>query len=241
MPVQLTQNDIVDLRKQGFSDAEISKAVRELENEELSSNYNSTKIQGDPRSNASLSGFNARISDDVARWQLELNDILEKAEHVLKGDIVRFEQGNTLWKTRLDPEKNTLNEYGVQLIMKCLSMYINRNTILSDFTEEEVRYKTLDFSKELNNLIFMKYDEMGMDTEDKRKEYPMIIREMADIVHSAYARAKDGRERESYRKMITVSQQNQAMQTVGGGGGGMMMPQKRGILNPMRYVGSKYK
>ena len=242
MPVQLSQNDLVDLRNQGYDDVEISKAIGELEQEEFQGKYNTARgsQMGDPRG-VSYSGFNSKISDDVARWQLELNDILEKAEHVLKGDIVRFEQGNTLWKTRLDPEKNTLNEYGVQLIMKCLSMYINRNTILSDFTEEEVRYKTLDFSKELNNLIFMKYDEMGMDTEDKRKEYPMIIREMADIVHSAYARAKDGRERESYRKMITVSQQNQAMQTVGGGGGGMMMPQKRGILNPMRYVGSKYK
>ena len=31
MPVQLTQNDIEDLKQQGFSDAEISKAVRELE------------------------------------------------------------------------------------------------------------------------------------------------------------------------------------------------------------------
>ena len=202
--------------------------------------YNATKTQGDPRANASHSGFGARVSDDVARWQLELNDILEKAEHVLKGDVVKFENGSTIWTTREDPEENTLNDYGVQLIMKCLAMYINRNTILSDFTGEEVRLKTLDFGKELNNLVFMKSDEMGMDNEDKRKEYPMIIREMVDIVHSAYARAKDGKERESYRKMITVSQQNQAQQMVGGG---MPQPiaQKRGVLNPMRYVGGKYK
>ena len=240
--VQLTQNDIADLKQQGFSEAEISKAVRELEQEDLTGSYNETKSQQDPRANASHSGFGSRVSDDVARWQLELNDILEKAEHVLKGDVVTFDQGNTIWTTRKDLTKNTLNDYGVQLIMKCLAMYINRNTILSDFTEEEVRYKTLDFGHKLNDLIFMKYDEMGMDNEDKRKEYPMIIREMVDIVHSAYARAKDGRERESYRKMITVSQQNQAQQMVSGGNGmGMPVAQKRGILNPMRYVGGKYK
>jgi len=240
MPVSLTQNDIADLRSQGFSDAEISKAVRELESEELDGSYNSTKMQGDSRSNASHSGFNARVSDDVARWQLELNDILEKAEHVLKGDVVKFENGSTIWTRCDNPQDNTLNDYGVQLIMKCLAMYINRNTILSDFTKEEVCYKTLDFGKELNNLIFMKSEEMGMDNEDKRKEYPMIIREMVDIVHSAYARAKDGRERESYRKMITVSQQNSAQQMMGEGGG-QPIAQKRGILNPMRYVGGKYK
>jgi len=240
MPVQLTQNDIEDLRKQGFSDVEISKAVRELESEEMQSKYDATKNQSDPRANASHSGFGERVSDDVARWQLELNDILEKAEHVLKGDVVKFENGSTIWASKEDPETNTLNEYGVQLIMKCLTMYINRNTILSDFTGEEVRYKTLDFGKELNNLIFMKSEEMGMDNEDKRKEYPMIVREMVDIIHSAYARAKDGKERESYRKMITVSQQNQAQQMVGGAGIPQPITQKRGILNPARYLSGKY-
>ncbi len=241
MTIQLTQSDIADLRSQGFSDAEISKAVRELETEELTGQYNLTKNQQDPRLNASHSGFSSMVSDDVARWQLELNDILEKAEHVLKGDVVKFENGSTIWTTREHPEKNTLNDYGVQLIMKCLAMYINRNTILSDFTPEEVRLKTLDFGKELNNLVFMKSDEMGMDDEDKRKEYPMMIREMVDIVHSAYARAKDGKERESYRKMITVSQQNQAQQMTGGMPVPMPVTQKRGVLNPMRYVGGKYK
>jgi len=241
MPIQLTQNDIRDLRQQGFSDAEISKAIRELEQEEFQKKYDLTRSGQAQKSSVSPSGFGSKVSDDVARWQLELNDILEKAEHVLSGDIVKIEKGETIWTKRPDPQNNTLNAFGVQLIMKCLAMYINRNTILSDFSDEEVRYKTLDFGKELNNLIFMKYDEMGMDTEDKRKEYPMIIREMVDIVHSAYARARDGRERESYRKMITVSQQNQAQQLVGGGSMPMPMPQKRGILNPMRYVGGKYK
>jgi hypothetical protein len=235
MPVNLSQQDIAELKQQGFSDAEISKAINEIEQEE---GYSKSNYQ-DPRTNASHSGFGSRVSDDVARWQLELNDILEKAEHVLKGDVVKFENGQTIWTAREDPENNTFNDYGVQLIMKCLSMYINRNTILSDYDPEEVKYKTLDFGKELNNLIFMKSDEMGMDTEDKRKEYPMVVREMVDIVHSAYARAKYGRERESYRKMISISQQNQAQQSVNSGI--IQQPQKRGILNPMRYIGGKYK
>ena len=241
MPVQLSNKDIQDLKIQGFSEAEISKAVGELERDELQGSYNSRRNSYDPRINASHSGFSPKISDDVAKWQLELNDILEKAEHVLRGDVVKFDQGNTIWTARADPEENTLNEFGVQLIMKILSMYINRNTILSDFTSEEIGYKVLDFGKELNNLIFMKYEEMGMDDEDKRKEYSIIIREMVDIVHSAYARAKDGMERESYRKMIQISQQNQSQQS-----SGMQTPmpqqvQKRGMLNPMRYLGGKYK
>lgn len=243
MPVKLTQEDLIELKDKGFTDQEISKAISELDREELEGKYDSYKNLNskDPRAFASHSGFSSKVSDDVARWQLELNDILEKAEHVLRGDVVRFENGNVIWMPRKDPQSNTLNDYGVQLIMKCLSMYINRNTILSDFDATEVKLKTLDFGKELNNLIFMKYEEMGMDTEDKRKEYPMIVREMVDIVHSAYARAKDGRERESYRKMINVSQQNQAQQFSAGMQFPVPIPQKRGILNPMRYVSGKYK
>jgi len=235
MPVKLTQSDIEDLKRQGFSEQEIAKAVGELETEERQ-DISQQPQRPNPQNNVAQSSFNSKVSDDVARVQLELDDILAKAEHTLRGDIVKFENGNVIWTPNPKPLENTLNDFGVQLIMKILSMYINRNTILSDYTEEEVRYKTLDIGKEMNNLIFMKYEEMGIDDGQKRKEYPIIIRQMTDIIHSAYARAKDGRERESYRKMISVQQSNQ-------NGMGMMagIPQQqktRGILNPMRYLGS---
>lgn len=241
MPVQLSQQDINELRAKGFQDHEISKAVKELENEELQGSFNKLQNTQDPRANASHSQFGARVSDDIARWQLELNDILEKAEHVLNGDVVEFENGQLIWKDNPHPENNTLNKNGVQICMKILSMYVNRNTILSDYTEEEVRYKVLDFGKRLNNLIFKKYEEMGMNTEDKRKEYDTIVGSMTDIVHSAYARAKDGRERESYRKMISVSQASSGGMMGGGVTVNAQSPQKtRGILNPMRYIAGKY-
>lgn len=237
MSVQLSQQDINDLKAQGFKEEEIAKAVNELEREG-GVGYNSPQAQ-DPRTQASHSSFGVKASDDIARWQLELNDILEKAEHVLNGDIVAFVDGQIIWKDNPIPKENTLNKTGVQLCMKLLSMYVNRNTILADYTDEEVRYKVLDFGKRLNDLIFMKYIEMGMDDETKRKEYTTLVGSMTDIVHSAYSRAKDGRERESYRKMISVSQAST------GTGGGLTVntgqqQQKRGILNPMRYVAGKY-
>lgn len=238
MPVQLTQQDLNELKAKGYGDNEIAEAVRELEDEELEDQYNKTKSFQDPRINASHSHFGTKISDDIAKWQLELNDILEKAEHMLKGDIIVFENNQLIWKDNPNPEENTLSKHGVKICMKFLGLYINRNTILSDYTEDEIRYKVLDFGKRFNNLIFMKYEEMGMDTEEKRKEYPMIVGSMTDVVHSAYSRAKDGRERESYRKMISVSQGGM----LGGGVTVNAQPQQktRGILNPMRYIAGKY-
>lgn len=244
MSVQLSQQDISELRSKGFNDGEISQAIKEIEQEDLQGGYNQAMQSSlnDPRMNASHSQFGSKVSDDIAKQQLELNDILEKAEHVLKGDIVVFENGQVFWKDNPNPQLNTLSNNGVQICMKFLSMYVNRNTILADYTDEEVRYKVLDFGKRFNDLIFLKYDEMGMNDEDKRKEYASIVGSMTDIVHSCYSRAKDGRERESYRKMISVSQASN---------GGMMgsgvnintgqgQPKTRGLLNPLRYIAGKY-
>jgi len=240
MPVQLTQQDILSLKQRGFSEKEISQAVGELEQEELDNSY--AQVRPNNFGGGSVSQFSSKQSDDIARWQLELNDILEQAEHTLKGDIVVFENGKKEWKVNPTPDNNALNDMGVRLCMKLLSMYVNRNTILSDYEEDEIRYKVLDFGKRFNDLIFLKYEEMGMDNEDKRKEYASLVGAMVDIVHSSYARAKDGMERESYRKMISVSQASS-----GGGmmGGGMMVntgqqQKTRGILNPLRYISSKY-
>jgi len=239
MPIQLTQQDVSRLKTQGYKDHEIAKAVQELEKEQLDGSYNKVmqNSSNDPRTNAVHSSFGVKQSDDIARWQLELNDILEKAEHVLNGDVVIFEGGQIMWKNNPNQKDNTLNKTGVQLCMKLLSMYVNRNTILADYTDEEVRYKVLDFGKRFNDLIFLKYEEMGMNNEDKRKEYASLVGAMTDIVHSAYSRAKDGRERESYRKMISVQQSNQ--NGMGMAGGIPQQQKTRGILNPMRYVAGK--
>lgn len=246
MVINLTPQDIATLRAKGYSDDIIAQALKDLEEEEkLKGSYDKARglSSTDPRNNASHSAFGTKPSEDIARWQLELNDILEKVEHSLKGDVVVFENGQLIWKDNPNPKENTLNKKGVQIIMRLLTKYINRNTILSDYTAEEINFKVLDFGKRLNNLIFMKYEEMGMDSEEKRKEYPSLVGALVDIVHSAYARAKDGRERESYRKMISVSQASAGGGMMGGGiniNAGSTTPKMRGLLNPMRYIAGKY-
>jgi len=245
MGVSLSQTDMADLKSQGFSQAEIQKATQEIEQEDLMKSYGDVQQQGraDPRQYSQHSSFSARANEDIIKWQLELNDILERAEHVLRGDIVTFKEGQLIWDKNPNPESNALNNFGVHLIMKVLANYINRNTILSDYTNEEINYKVYDFGREINNLVFMKYEEMGMDSEEKRKEYPMLVREVIDIVHSAYKRALMGGERRSLREMISVSQSHQTMGGVGQGVTVNAMGQQqaqRGILNPMRYIRGKY-
>lgn len=241
--MSLTQQQINNLKQQGFTEIEINQAMRELEQEEL--RKSSTSVQdrkaNDPRKFSQHSSFASKPSDDLIRLQLQMDDILERAEHILRGDVVKFKDGQLIWGKNPNPKDNTLNEFGVQILLKILSSYLNRNTILSDYDDDEVRIKVFDFGRDINNLIFMKYEEMGMDTENKRKEYVMIVRQMVDIVHSAYGRAKDGGERRSLREMINVQQTHSSMAQ----GGLTVNPtgqpsRSRGILNPMRYVAGKY-
>jgi len=239
MSVKLIPKDVDDLRKMGYSDQQIREAVGELEKEDLNIGYQAIT---DPRASARHSAFGSKSNqDDIVKWQLELNDILERAEHILNGDIVVFKDGQIFWDKNPHPENNCLNEFGVKTIMKILANYINRNTILSDYEQEEINYKVFDFGRELNNLIFMKYEEMGMDNEDKRKEYPMLVREVVDIVHSSYKRALKGGERRSLREMIQIQQSTQTMEQGGMTVNPQGIPQKsRGILNPARYMIGKY-
>jgi hypothetical protein len=234
---QISQQDVQELKKQGYSYDDINQAILDMEEEELQSSYQGAQNQSyiDPRTYSQQSSFAVRPDDNLVKWQLELNDILEKAEHILRGDIPKYKDGILIWQKNENPKLNSVNEYGIQEIMKILVLYINRNTILSDYDNKEINYKVLDFGRRLNNFIFMRYDEIGMDTEDKRKNYEILVGEVVDLVHSAYKRALHGGERRSLREMIQVSQNTQSY---GQGSYPMNMPQvkERSYFNPMRWL-----
>ena len=245
MSVKLSAKDIEDLKKGGYSEGEIQQALKEIEKEELSGSYGNIQNQrgNDPRQNSQLSSFSSKNEDNIVRWQLELNDILERAEHILRGDVPTFKDGHIIWSKNPKPQDNPLNEVGVSEIMKILSMYVNRNKVLADYTNEEINIKVFDFGRALNNLIFMRDYEMGMDTEEKRKNYEMLVTEIKDIIHDTYKRALDGAEKRSLREMISVSQQTSTNSNIGNGFGvnqNGQVSKERGLLNPLRYVKGKY-
>lgn len=243
MAVKLSPMDITDLKNQGFSDKEIQKAVSELEREDLQGSYSqiNNKQFKDPRANSQMSSFASKQEDNIVRWQLELNDILERAEHILRGDVPKFEDGHIIWKENPDPENNPLNNVGVNEIMKVLSLYVNRNKVLADYSNQEINLKVFDFGRAVNNLIFMRDIEFGMDTDEKRKNYEMLVTELKDIIHDTYKRALDGAEKRSLREMINVTQATNTQLGAGMqvGDGGVPI-KERGLLNPLRYVKGKY-
>ena len=237
---QLTQNDVNDLKREGYSDQEIAEAVEEIQQEEMGGGQMQQQRQ-DPRMYAQNSAFAPQYQDNLIKWQLELDNILERCEHILRGDRLMFNQGNLTWQPCKDTSTQILNEYGVQEVMRILSMYLNRNTILSDYDDTEIREKVLDFGRELNDLFFMKYEQMGLIGLEKRKNYPMLLREIVDIVHSSYKRALHGAEKRSLREARSITQSEQIAGGITVNAGSQQQPHTRGVLNPMRYVAGKYK
>lgn len=239
MVVKLSYDDIRELKQKGYTEDQINKAIGEIENEDLQSSTGQRKTT--TSANSSPSVFSSGKMDDMARYQLELNDLLEQTEHVLKGDIVVIRNKVKVWENNPHPEKNPLNKEGVRKIMLELQTYINRHIILGDYDEKDINTIMKSYGKKFSNLLFMKYEEMGMDTEEKRQEYASIVMNVVNLVYASYSRAKDGGERRSLREMISIQQTHQSQ-----GQGmmpmqiGMQQQKSRGVLNPMRYIGGKY-
>lgn len=189
---------------------EINEYIEGMENEMQELNKQKRQL-----SKAQLSLFGTPDDDNLIKWQLDLREDLDRIYHLLKGDIVKEdEKGNIHYIEPDDEDLKPFNEFGVQLLMNIMSFYLNRNTILSNYDEDTINWKVKDFGYEITDLIFIRYEEMGMDTLDKRKMYPMIVRELVDSVHSAYLRALNGGERDSLRtaRMVTQTDNMRVMQ-----------------------------
>ncbi len=177
--------------------------IRGLEDE-----LRTEKMRGDQLASTNPNSlFNAADNENLITWQLELDNILERIDHLLRGHSLKFDNdGNLKWEEPKDKSLVVFNEYGVQEILRILSMYLNRNTILSNYDEETINWKIFDIGQEITDLIYMKYEKMGLDNKDKIKLYPIIVRQLVDTIHSAYLRSLNGGERESLRTARTVTQ-----------------------------------
>jgi len=251
--------------------------------------------QEDPRQYASNTLVAGGDDQNLVQWQLELDSILERIEHMLRGDKPKFVNGSLIFSPPKSNEERIFTEFGIGEIMRILSMYLNRNTILSNYDEDTINWKVYDFGKEVSDQIYLKYEVMfaTMTMEDcfqkifdtdahlikisekkwiyekeqpdgsksliqltpeelalvlkefrtqkleKRKLYPMIVRQLVDIVHSAYLRALNGGERLSLHEARSVHQNETFIPGVNLNLQGQGLRQ-RSPLNPLRYIKGKY-
>lgn len=164
-------------------------------------------------------------------WQLELDNILERIEHLLKGHVLKDDgNGGIDYAEPTDKRLIVLNEYGVQMIMNFISFYLNRNTILSNYKEERIYEILHDLGYELADMAYINYETMGIDSVEKRSRLAPLVMNILHMIESSYNRALSGEERDSLRKARIVTQ-NQPLSP-----GGMPQQQSAFTLNPFKRI-----
>ena len=163
----LPAEKIQEYLSQGHSEAEIWETLKEVIREKeqpsaLQQSYNraTTSVMQNPMSSASNTIVSGQIQSNLVQWQLELDSILERIEHMLRGDKPQFIGGSLIFVPPKTNKERIMTDFGVAEVMRILSMYLNRNTILSNYDEETINWKVLDFGINLSDLIYLKYEQM---------------------------------------------------------------------------------
>jgi len=91
--------------------------------------------------------------------QLEVETIKTDINHLIRQDvlIIDKETGTPDWVELKNPENRTLTDWGVDRIMQVIHFYVNKNTLLSNFSEDQINTLMLRFVCELNDLVLLKY------------------------------------------------------------------------------------
>jgi len=95
----------------------------------------------------------------VIKEQLDLTDDLKRIEHLLRGETeVVNKDGEKIWEKPEDNSEILLTEEGIRLVMRTISLYLNKNTLLSNYDEETINHKMEDFATSLADYLFMNYE-----------------------------------------------------------------------------------
>jgi len=175
--------------------------------------------------------FKSDEQENLIRWQLDIQEELERIENLLRKYIPKTDKNGRVYYAQPREEDQLFNEKGINEILNLLAWYLNKNIILSNFSEEDIKVRCKQFHKFLTNFIFNNYQEFGLDTKEKIKHYPMIVMNLTNTVEAAYNRALNGGERTSLRTARSVVQNEPLGQGYGMHGGmgmgGMPQPQKK--------------
>ena len=188
--------------------------------------------------------FQSPENENIIQWQLDLQEQLDNIGHSLRGHVIgENEEGISCWKEATDKRDIIFTEYGVQEILRYLLQYLNKNTILSNYSEPTIDLKVYDSGYALGDLVFTRYEKFFYITpvedlikdnsevtvgevediqdeemKQKIKHFETSIKPVIDSIHSAFLRALNGGERDSLKTARLLTQTETPM-------GNMNMPQ----------------
>jgi len=165
---------------------------------------------------------------NLAVWQVDTGEILDRIEHYLRGDVpYTDEEGNTGFKKQKNKELILLNDFGVSTMMEILSKYVTKDLILSYFTDEErINEIIADLGDEIADYFLCNYDKMGMDTTFKRSKFKLLVLSILHLIEFSARRALHGKQMEEINTGRIITQNE-------GLGGHFQMPQRKPKFNAL--------
>lgn len=154
------------------------------------------------------STYDSNERRNLIEYQLDSAELLSKVEHFLRGDFIDTDnKGNEYWAKQKDKDLIMLNDYGVNAVLLIMGNYIDKGTALSTYDDLRINEILADLGDELVKFIFCNYEKMGMDTQNKRTRYGLIVMNILHMIESTYRRALRGKTSEDINtsKIFTQS------------------------------------
>ena len=132
-----------------------------MNNEEIAANVDMSSVLGQAGSSATL-GAAAQVYLDeqnraLAEKQLDVKRMRAECYYLLKQYSWNPGEDGEEW-TPTTTQKRILTDWGVDRIMQLIHFYINQNNLLSNFSDDEIRYLMEKFLLEVNDLVLLKYE-----------------------------------------------------------------------------------
>ena len=133
-----------------------------MDQEELAQHTGEQQLAGMTQENSSKAAqyYLQEQEKSLADSQLEVDNIKSEIYHLLRqdklGEIVAG-SGKLEWVSLTKRINRVLSDEGVDRFMQVIHFYINKNTLLSNFSEPEIKRLMLKFVREINDLILLKY------------------------------------------------------------------------------------
>jgi len=182
-----------------------------------------TKSENLQLRNSSSTIFSGENNDNLIKWQLDIKEEIQRIERLLRKQVPKRDQAGNEYFENSSVANQLFNEIGIQEVLNVLAWYLNKNIILSNFSETDIKMRVHQFSTTITDFIFNNYQRFGLDDQEKIKHFPIIIMNIVNTIEAAYLRALHGGERESLRTARTVTQS----EPLGGGFGGIPSSKKK--------------
>jgi len=132
--------------------------------------------------------------------QLDVSEILNNMYYLLKGFVLKRDDdtGMTSWHKPDNNDMIILSDYGVNYVLGSVQWYVNKNTLLSNYDDDTIRVKMLDFATTITDNVFMDYENMFCypTLQDCKDEIEKRIKRKVETRQFAYKLAtgkdKDG-------------------------------------------------